>query len=104
MDCIPYIKNLLLEIEMLEKINNNPEIDKKIQEKKDLVEACKETLNKLSTDNIEYRLYMKIINGLNPTKAVKEVADENYINDIKPNSEAQIWKYYKNLKKIAKVE
>ena len=56
MDCIPYINDLQLEINMLKDIkgsNNDEYIDKKIQEKTILIEKCKENLSKLSGYNIE---------------------------------------------------
>lgn len=103
MDCIPYINDLLIEIDTLERINNNnPEIDSKIQKKKQLIEECKINLSKLSEKSIEYRIYLKLLNGKTPTQAVEEVADENFMKDVKPNSHAQIWRYYKILKKNTK--
>ena len=63
----------------------------------------KEDLSKISINSIEYRLYLKILNGKTPTQAVNEIADENFNNDIKPNGTTQIWKYYNKIKKIIKV-
>lgn len=104
MDCIPYINDLLIEIDTLEKINNNnPEINNKIEKKRELIEQCRDNLSKLSMNSIEYRLYLKILNGKTPTQAVNEIADENFKNDIRPNGTTQIWKYYKKIKKIIKV-
>lgn len=105
MDCIPYINDLLIEIDTLEKINNNnnPEINNKIEKKRELIAECKNNLSKLSINNIEYRLYLKILNGKTPTQAVNEIADENFTKDIKPNGTTQIWKYYKKIKKLIKV-
>ncbi len=105
MDCIPYINDLLIEIDTLEKINdNNFEINNKILEKKRILEECKENLSKLSKNNIEYRIYLYYLNGMSIHKAIQKVADENYENDIKPFTERAIYKnYYKNLKKIIKV-
>lgn len=102
MDCIPYINDLLIEIDTLEKINNNnPKINEKIQEKRFLIEKCKSNLNRLSNNKIEYRLYLKIINGLKPSKAVEEIANENYRDGIKPTDVSTIWKnYYKKIKKF----
>lgn len=85
MDCIPYIKDLLTEIDVLKQINDgDAEITKKIKEKEALIEKCKKSLEELSNNKIEYRLYLKILNGLKPSKAVEEVANENYLNGIKP--------------------
>lgn len=106
MDCIPYINDLQLEINMLKDIkgsNNDEYIDKRIQEKTNLIEKCKDNLSKLSGYNIEYRIYLKILEGKKPSKAIEEVANENYQKDIKPASVDRLWKiYYKNLKKIIK--
>lgn len=105
MDCIPYINDLQVEIKILKDIKanqncNTNEIDKKIQEKERLIDICKNNLSKLTINSIEYRLYLKILNGKSPTKAVEEVAEENYLNDIKPSSIRPIWEKYKNMKNI----
>lgn len=104
MDCIPYINDLQIEIDTLEKLNNsNQEIIDKINKKKKLLKECRDNLAKLSNKSIEYRLYLYLLDGMTPTQAVNKVADENYLNNIKPSSTNFIWKkYYKNLKKILK--
>lgn len=105
-DCIPYINDLQLEIEILKDLqlnrSNDENLKKQIEEKELLVERCKKNLEKLSNCNIEYRLYTALLSGLNPNKAVEKVANENYINDVKPNSTSGIWNYYNKLKKIIK--
>lgn len=105
MDCIPYINDLLIEIDTLEKINkNDPEINLKIDQKKKMIEECKNNLSRLSKKNIEYRIYLYYLNGMSINKAIQKVADENYKNDIKPFTERAIYKnYYQNLKKIIKI-
>lgn len=104
MDCISYVNDLLIEIDILNKINNDDvDIQKKIKEKQKKIEMIKDNLSKISINSIEYRLYLKILNGKTPTQAVNEVADENFNNDIKPNGTTQIWKYYKKIKKFIKV-
>lgn len=106
MDCIPYINDLKVEIQILNDVKTNFEgdtsnIDEKIKEKEKLIEKCKDNLSKLSKNSIEYRLYLNILNGLTPTKAVEKVANENYENDIKPSSVDRIWRnYYKKIKKF----
>ncbi len=105
-DCIPYINDLNLEIKMLIDIKNNGNCDiesitEKINQKKELVERCKSNLEKLSTNQICYRLYLNMLNGLTPSKAVEKVATENYMQDITPTDPEWIWtKYYKKVKKI----
>ncbi|MEI3530122.1 MAG: hypothetical protein V8Q75_03485 [Bacilli bacterium] len=107
MDCIPYINDLQTEIDILKDVKSVNKEDKiieiKIKEKEELLNKCKENLAKLSKTKIEYRLYLKIINGMTPSKAVKEIADENYKNGIKPTDVTYIWKnYYKKIKKFIK--
>ena len=103
MDCIKYINDLQLEITMLEDLknkSNEEDINKKIEIKKDRLQKCKINLEKLSSNQIYYKLYLNILNGLTPSKAVETVAENNYLNDIKPCSVASIWEYYKKMKKI----
>lgn len=104
MDSISYINDLQLEIKMLEDVKANGNcnvniINKQIEEKLKLIERCKDNLSKISNNKIEYRLYLAIINGLNPSKAVAKIANENYINNISPSSIASIWRIYKKMKK-----
>lgn len=104
MDCIPYINDLQIEIAILNKIaDDDIDVKRKIKEKQETIEMIKENLSKISINSIEYRLYLKILNGKTPTQAVNEIADENFNNDIKPNGTTQIWKYYNKIKKIIKV-
>lgn len=105
MDCISYINDLIIEIDILKKLdNNNPEIINKINEKEKLLEECKFNLSKLSKNSIEYRIYLYYLNGMPINKAIQKVADENYRNDIKPFTERAIYKnYYKNIKNFIKV-
>lgn len=105
MDCIPYINDLILEIKILEDIKKDAscdieKINNQINAKKQLVEQCKSNLSKLSKNKIEYRLYLYILNGLKPTKAVKKIADENYINDITPADVSSIWRKYQKMNEI----
>ena len=108
MDCIPYINDLQIEINILKDIQNNgncdiEQIDKKIKEKELLIQKCKENLSKLSINSIEYRLYLKILNGLKPSRAIEEIANENYKNETKPTDITFIWKkYYKKIKFLIK--
>lgn len=106
MDCIPYISDLKVEINILKdlkknNIGDNSKINEQIKEKELLISKCKENLSMLSINSIEYRLYLKILNGARPSKAVEEIASENYINNIKPSSVNKIWiNYYKKIKKF----
>lgn len=104
MDCIPYINDLRTEINILYDIkshgNSSSLIDSQIKEKEYLIEKCKKNLEKLAVNSIEYRIYLKILEGKNPSLIIDEIANENYLNDKKPSSPSKIWKYYKNVKKI----
>ena len=105
MDCIPYINDLLTEIDILKSFNDTDEGRiKKIQEKENLVEVIKNNLSRFSKNSIEYRIYFYYLSGMSISRAITKVADENYKNDIKPFTERAIYKkYYKNLKKYIKV-
>lgn len=109
MECIKYINDLEIEIKILEDLKGNidcdeKEIEEKINRKKELIERCKENLSKLSDNQICYRIYLYILNGLSPSKAVEKVAEENYDNDIKPNSSRMLWHSYEKIKKIIKFQ
>lgn len=109
MEGIAYINDLVNEIEILENIRDHSKdktekINNVIQNKKMLLEKCKNNLNSLSNNKIEYKLYLKLLDGKTASQAVSEVANENYINDIKPSSMSSIWEYYKKLKKFLKQE
>ena len=100
MDCIPYINDLRIEINVLSNLNNDGKLDKVIQDKKELLDKCKYNLNQLSNNKIEYRLYLKILEGKKVTKAIEEIANENYEFGIKPTDISTIWSnYYKKIKK-----
>lgn len=103
MDCIPYVNDLMNEISILNNISKkDAEINNLILKKQKEVDKIKNILSKMSVNSIEYRLYLKILNGQTPTKAVSEIANENYMSDKKPTGTTQIWKYYKKIKKYCK--
>lgn len=108
MECIKYINDLEIEIKMLEDLKGNidcdeKEIDEKISKKKELIERCKENLSKLSDNQICYRIYLYMLDGLKPSKAIEKVAEENFKNGVKPVDISTLWnKYYKKIKKIIK--
>ena len=79
-------------------------IDKKIRQ---LINRKIEIEEKLGTPlrndltGIELRLFYKIYcENKRPTQAVKEVADENFNDNITPCSISRIWYYYKKLKNL----
>lgn len=107
MECIKYINDLKIEIDMLNDTLNDcrdereyKNITRILASKNELMKKYKDNLEKLSDNQIEYRIYLKMLNGIKPSKAVEEVAEENYLNNIKPNSLTQVWIYYQNLQKI----
>lgn len=105
MDCIPYINDLEIEIKILKDVRANGNtslIDEQIRKKEELLNECKNNLSKLSDNQIEYRLYLALLSGLNPNKAVEKIADENHFNNIKPSSISGIWNYYQRLQKKLK--
>lgn len=110
MECIKYINDLKIEIDMLNDTLNDcrdereyKNITRILASKNELMKKYKDNLEKLSDNQIEYRIYLKMLNGLSPTKAIKEVSDENYENGTSPTDITTIWKnYYSNLKKIIK--
>ena len=101
MDCIPYVNDLLIEIDILNSIDiDDEDIKRKIKEKQDKIDMIKDNLSKISINSVEYRLYLKILNGKTPTQAVNEIADENYIHGTKPTDISTIWtNYYRKIKK-----
>ena len=109
MECIKYINDLEIKIETLERlkghVDDEEKLNRQINEKKILLEDCKNNLRKLSDNDICYRIYIYMLNGLNASKAIEKVAEENYLNDVKPTSTETIWKYYyPKLKKIINVQ
>ena len=101
MECIKYINDLNIEISMLEDVKKGGLCDiDEIDKIKNILEKCKTNLSQLSDNQICYRLYLKMLNGFTPTKAVEKVAEENYLNDVSPSAVSKIWDYYRKLKKI----
>lgn len=111
MDCIPYINDLVIEIRILKEIKKSDMtrsrvdgIDKLIYDKERIINKCKKNLQRLSDNQICYRLYLKMLNGMSPTKAVESIANENYYRNLKPTATSKLWKYYKNVKNVVKGE
>ena len=108
-DCIPYLRDLKLEIDTLEHLSkttnkNLTQINEQILEKKETMLKCVNNLEKLSSYNIETRIYLYMLSGMSVSKAISKVADENMMNNRKPADTSTIWKYYyPKLKKILNV-
>jgi len=77
----------------------------KIEEKRNEINKLNYYIKKIEYNlselvGIEYRLFYKIINGVNISKAVEEIVSENCFNNKKPQEKTIIWtKYYQNIKK-----
>lgn len=103
-DCIESAELTLKAINKELKCTTDEETIQKLQNQKrkleDNVQQYYELLSKMP--EIENRLVYKIVYlGKAPMQAIKEVADENYLNDIKPNSIRQIQRiYYKKVKNV----
>lgn len=93
--------NFMIEMEEKDILN-------KIQKQKNIVNGLNYYIKKIDyhlskLDGIEYRLFYKIINGVNISKAVEEIVEENTINNDKIQDESIIWKkYYPNIKEEIK--
>ncbi len=103
MDAIPYINDLIQEIRILNNLKNdknNADIDEKINNKQQKINDIKQALSELSNNQICYKLYLYILNGMSPSKAIEKISEENMMNGIKPTDISTLWKnYYKKIKK-----
>ena len=106
MDCIPYINDLQLEIQILKDVKANgncdvSKVEKQINDKQLLIEKCKYNLSKLSDNQICYRIYLNMLNGMSVSKSIDKVAEENGRIGIKPTDIQTLWvNYYRKIKKI----
>lgn len=110
MECISYLNDLIVEVNALKLMKENyngtekqQDIDLLIRKKEDLIYRCKSNLIKLSDNNICFRIYFHMLNGLNASRAVATVSQENFLKGIKPTSITSLWDYYRKLQKIIKV-
>lgn len=104
-----YINNVDMEIDLLTKLINKTDsvsikelLKREIDYKKGFKVKHLNLLEQISGNETYRKLYQKLIEGKNASKAVEEVVKENYYNNVKPYSESTIWRYYNNLKKIIK--
>ncbi len=76
-----------------------------IKDQKNLINKLNYYIKKIDYNlseltGIEYRLFYKIVNGVNISRAVEEVVSENCFNNKKPSTVSVIWeKYYPSIKK-----
>jgi hypothetical protein len=106
-DCIKYMDNFEMEIIALEGLMKRTDdikmqqlLEIEVSNKKTLLSKYRSVLSNISSNDICCRLFAKILGGLPPTKAVEDVAKENYYRDIKPNSLSAIWRYYSKIKDL----
>ena len=77
-------------------------LNREIDYKKEFKIKHLNLLEQISSNETYRRLYTKLLDGKRASRAVEEVVNENYYNNIKPSSESSIWRYYNNLKKLIK--
>ena len=106
-DCLEYFDRFEMEISVLKDLIKNSDNDRikelleySIEEKNNQLKKNKNILESIASNDICCRLYAKILRGKPPTRAVEEVANENYFNNIKPYSVSSIWRYYLKIKKL----
>lgn len=104
-----YMNSIDMEIDVLTKLVDRADtlplkklLEREIEYKKDALKVHKSVLEQISNNETYRKLYSKLINGKTASKAVEEVVNENYYNNIKPYSESSVWRYYSNLKKLIK--
>lgn len=104
-----YISSVDMEIQLLTRLVDKADsvsikelLNREIDYKKDFKIKHKNLLEQISGNDTYRKLYTKLLDGKNVSRAVEEVVNENYYNNIKPSSESSIWRYYNNLKKLMK--
>lgn len=99
------IEIFTLEKERLQKENNKDRLYRVEKELETLTSTKQKYIDNLSQmDGIEYRLYAYLLKGYNPMKAIDKVGEENYLKDVKPTTKQGILPYYKNMKKICRLD
>jgi len=104
-----YINSVDMEIQLLTRLVDKADsvsikelLNREIDYKKDFKIKHKNLLEQISGNDTYRKLYTKLLDGKNVSRAVEEVVNENYYNNVKPSSESSIWRYYNNLKKLMK--
>lgn len=104
-----YLNSIDKEIEVLNCLANRNDItplkrllEREIEYKNEVKTIHKNILEQISDNETYRKLYIKLLNGKTASKAVEEVVNENYYNNIKPYSESSIWRYYSKLKELIK--
>jgi len=104
-----YINSVDMEIQLLTRLVDKTDsvsikelLNREIDYKKDFKIKHKNLLEQISGNDTYRKLYTKLLDGKNVSRAVEEVVNENYYNNVKPSSESSIWRYYNNLKKLMK--
>lgn len=104
-----YLNSIDREIEVLKTLINRADtlplkklLEREIEYKNNAKMIHKNILEQISDNETYRKLYIKLLNGKSASRAVEEVVNENYYNNIKPYSEASIWRYYSKLKQLIK--
>jgi hypothetical protein len=106
-ECLKYMNSFEMEIATIEGLINKTDDDKmktlltqEVDNKKTLLGKYRSVLSNIASDDICCRLFAKVLGGTPPTKAVEEIANENYYRNIKPSSLSTIWRYYSKIKEL----
>ena len=75
-------------------------LQQEIDNKKTLLGKYRSVLSNISSNEICCRLFAKLMGGASATKAVEEIARENYFQNTKPSSLSAIWRYYGKIKEL----
>ena len=106
-ECIKLMNSFEMEIKALEGLIGKTEdvkiqvlLKQEIDNKKTLLSKYRSVLSNISSNEICCRLFAKLMGGTSATKAVEEVARENYFQNTKPSSLSAIWRYYSKIKEL----
>lgn len=106
-ECIEYMDSFEMEIKALEGLIGKTDevklqglLQQEIDNKKTLLGKYRSVLSNISSSDICCRLFAKMLGGTPVTKAVEEVARENYFQNVKPSSLSAIWRYYGKIKEL----
>ena len=104
-----YLNSIEKEIELLNRLASRTDtlplkklLEREIEYKNEVKLIHKNILEQISSNETYRKLYLKLIDGKTASKAVEEVVNENYYNNIKPSSESSVWRYYSKLKELIK--
>ena len=106
-ECLKIMDSFEMEIKALEGLIGKTDevklqglLKQEIDNKKTLLGKYRSVLSNISSNDICCRLFAKMLGGTPVTKAVEEVARENYFQNTKPSSLSAIWRYYAKIKEL----